>query len=69
MAMQQASLEKAFVLRAILIIDHALSVLCIVLPLTHVHVAVRVLAESVALELPVNEIALIAYASVLDKHA
>ena len=67
--MKQASLEKAFVLRAILVIDHALSVLSIVLPLTHVHVSVRVLAESVALELPVNEIALIAYASVLDKHA
>ena len=67
--MQQASLEKAFVLRAILIIDHALSVLCIFLPLTHVHVAVWVLAKSVTLELTVDKVALIAYASVLDKHA
>lgn len=68
-AVQQAVLEKALVRRTILVIDHALSVLRVVLPLTHVHVAVRVLAESVALELPVYKVPLIADASIFDKHA
>ena len=69
LAMQQAALENALVLRPVFVVDHALSVLRIVFPFTHVHVAIRVLAESIALELPIDKVALIPDAAILDEHA
>jgi len=67
--MCEALVEHPFVLRPVLIVDHALALLGIVFPVTHIHVAVGVLPEPVPVELPIEEVALIADAAIFDKHA
>ena len=43
--------------------------LCIVFPLAHVHVSIRILAESVSLEFSITEVAFISDTAIFDEHA
>jgi hypothetical protein len=60
--------EDPFVLRPVLEIDHALTMLRIVFPLPHIHVAVGVLAEALPTEAPVYEVALVSDTAIFHEH-
>jgi hypothetical protein len=56
-------------LGAVLKVDDTLSVLCIFLPFTNIHITIWILAETLPAETTINELTLVSYPSVLNEHA